>query len=336
MHFLSWAALVTTASAASFSYDRCNSTTGPTSSAWGGDCQTANLGTPVNLCGAVAFSGSAPSLVLSSSYSSSRSVRARNNGHTIQIDMISNQPTLQAGSLSQIVGYTSNTTTQTWALEQVHFHWGRTGKTDEGSEHYLQGARYPLEAHYVHYNTRLGNSVTAAASSGAKDALLVVGVFLDIGSDVGTLMSNIASNATGYTTTPSPQSYTVTLTDLFDGTGTYYSYAGGLTTPNCNFIVTWVVMQATKTISLATLNKFKAASENPPGTASPLISDDGNFRPLQGKGSRTFYNSAGATAACTTVTEPTFTCTTTSAAGSVRPALFHSLALVLFMLFACR
>ena len=50
---------------------------------------------------------------------------------------------------------------------------------------------------------------------------------------------------------------TVRLSTIFDGTGYYYSYPGSLTTPGCNEIVTWVVMQRTRIVSQSTLDKFK-------------------------------------------------------------------------------
>eukprot|EP00961_Rhodomonas_salina_P228464 3087722-Rhodomonas_salina.1 len=33
----------------------------------------------------------------------------------------------------------------TWKFAQAHFHWGREGRVDEGSEHFLEGKQYPLE-----------------------------------------------------------------------------------------------------------------------------------------------------------------------------------------------
>lgn len=88
---------------------------------------------------------------------------------------------MQLGSIANIVGRTTNTSTYTWALQQIHPHWGRSGLVNEGSEHYMQGVAYPMEVHLVHYNTKYG-TFSAAVSSGQKDALLVVGVFLTVGS----------------------------------------------------------------------------------------------------------------------------------------------------------
>ena len=56
--------------------------------------------------------------------------------------MISNNPMTDVGTLHATVGRGSSGAIQ-WVLEQVHFHWGRTGLTNEGSEHYVQ-VRMPL------------------------------------------------------------------------------------------------------------------------------------------------------------------------------------------------
>ena len=52
--------------------------------------------------------------------------------------MGSNPPKTQIGDLHSVVGRSSNRTVHQWVLEQVHFHWGRTSRDDEGSEHYLK------------------------------------------------------------------------------------------------------------------------------------------------------------------------------------------------------
>jgi len=223
---------------------------------------------------------------------------------------------LQLGNLAQVVGRSTQNTTFTWNLQQLHFHWGRTGKNDEGSEHYLYGQRYPIEVHFVHWNSKYSDFL-AAVSSGNSDALLVVGVFFRIDSTDVNLMVQIAQNASTLTRSGSTLN-DLKLSDLFDGEGHFHSYAGGLTTPTCLEIVTWVVMTATKPITQATLDKIKQAKENPPASttsAGPadteLISLYGNFRPIQRTNNRNIWASdtANPGAACAaSVSNPVFTC----------------------------
>lgn len=259
-----------------------------------------------------------------------------NNGHTLQITIASSDtspPTVNAGTLSNIVGKTTNSTAQTWKLQQVHLHWGRNGKSTEGSEHYMQGSRYAGEAHLVHYNSQYPN-FTAAVNSGSSNALLVVGVFLNSGTtDSSATVTAIANQATTATGNAVNMNTAVTLSDLFDGTGTYYSYSGSLTTPGCNEIVTWVVMTTAKTISANTLSNLWKASTEPGVAKADLISKYGNYRPLQTISGRTIYNSGGATAACAPVVQPTFTCPG-NAAMTASPSLILQATLGLFALFA--
>ena len=301
----------------SWSYDRCDSHYGPTSSAWtsGTSCNN-QKGSPINVCGAVPFPGANPT-VTTTGWAMTRDMDIKNNGHTIQANVASYAaaPTTDVGSLSSVVGHGTNYSSHKWVLEQVHFHWGRTGKTDEGSEHYLQGMAYPLEAHFVHYNSAHGTSVGSAAGTGHAEALLVVGVMFDLnaaGSEPAAL-TTIADGVAEALYEPKHLSGSVQLSTIYDGMGDFYSYAGSLTTPGCNEMVTWVVMETPKKISMATLEKFKAATAYPKSFESgsddgmmytDLIAKYGNYRPLQDKNGRTVYSTSGTTTPCGAVAEP--------------------------------
>lgn len=321
-------------SAGDYNYNRCDKTNGP--SGWSGACQNKNSGTPINLCGAVSFTGTAPTLNVTG-YSTSRNLLLFNTGSTIQVNMPDTNARIEAGTLSKTVGRGSSTTAITWILGQIHFHWGRTGKTDEGSEHYMQGNRYPFEAHFVHYNSAY-SSVATAAGSGAADALLVVGVFVQTGSTDTQLLKGIASGVASSTKTATAMSTALPINELFDASGNFYSYGGGLTTPTCSEIVTWIVMTDVKTMTTDTLNLYKAATTSPSTSTQKFMALQtgtqgyyGNYRPLQGVGNRTVYIKSGTSAACSTPTEPTFVC---SAGFMASPSfLFHSVvaAVALFL-----
>lgn len=66
-----------------------------------------------------------------------------------------------------------------YRLSQLHFHWGgrNTGRT--GSEHTINGKRWPLELHLVHVNENLAPD----DASGHKEDLVVVAVLYDTTGD---------------------------------------------------------------------------------------------------------------------------------------------------------
>ncbi|CAL4155394.1 unnamed protein product, partial [Meganyctiphanes norvegica] len=65
-----------------------------------------------------------------------------------------------------------------YALAQFHFHWGC--KKNRGSEHTVDGTRYAMELHLVHYNTIYGNLSEALKY---EDGLAVLGIFFDVGAE---------------------------------------------------------------------------------------------------------------------------------------------------------
>ncbi|KAK3598214.1 hypothetical protein CHS0354_005796, partial [Potamilus streckersoni] len=88
------------------------------------------------------------------------------NGHTIQVDIKVNNITMSGGGLGS-----------EYTAAQFHFHWG--GNSLRGSEHTLDGKRYPMELHIVHYKTSLGSMAWAVASN-QTDALAVLGFFFEV------------------------------------------------------------------------------------------------------------------------------------------------------------
>eukprot|EP00486_Rosalina_sp_Unknown_P005893 CAMPEP_0201576866 /NCGR_PEP_ID=MMETSP0190_2-20130828/22928_1 /ASSEMBLY_ACC=CAM_ASM_000263 /TAXON_ID=37353 /ORGANISM="Rosalina sp." /LENGTH=384 /DNA_ID=CAMNT_0048008237 /DNA_START=76 /DNA_END=1230 /DNA_ORIENTATION=- len=75
--------------------------------------------------------------------------------HTIQVNMpgrSEGKPDKSIASFKNPVDpLTSKTKVDRFCLEQVHFHWDDDNK-DLGSEHAVDGDKYPLEVHFVHFN----------------------------------------------------------------------------------------------------------------------------------------------------------------------------------------
>jgi len=102
---------------------------------------------------------------------------------------------------------------------------------------------------------------------------------------------------------------TMKASELIDASAGFYSYAGSLTTPTCNAVVTWVVLVSVKTIKATTLSMFMEIG------GTDMVSKNGNYRPLQAKGNRVVYKTVNVKSpACNRggAREPEFACSNVS------------------------
>nr|CAD7264772.1 unnamed protein product [Timema shepardi] len=105
---------------------------------WTGLCNTGLKQSPVDLDKGVATRSYFHDLELFN-YDKPTFINITNNGHTVRLDV--EQPctmSLAAGGLPGV-----------YHLEQIHFHWP--------SEHTIQGNKWPLEVHLVHYDRKYPN-----------------------------------------------------------------------------------------------------------------------------------------------------------------------------------
>jgi len=157
-------------------------------------------------------------------------------------------------------------------LLQFHFHWGSTN--DRGSEHTVDGQSFAMELHLVHINN---DKVDTALSE--PDGLAVVGIMFVVGGDGSDFapLQPIIDAANALHADPNAEVDTdVTLKDFLEVVGPgYYSYDGSLTTPGCNEVVTWFVMEKAIAISQEQIDVFRRLSYT---DSSPMVD---NFRPPQ-------------------------------------------------------
>lgn len=143
-----------------------------------------------------------------------------NNGHTLQYNYT-------PGSTLTLNG-------EVYELLQFHFH--------AGSEHSIDGTRYPAEVHLVHKNA-------------ASGALAVVGVMFTYGAENPTLeylFNKLPKKEGEYYR--SSKEYNVS--GLLPANKSYYTYSGSLTTPPCSEIVNWFVMANPITASDMQINRM--------------------------------------------------------------------------------
>jgi carbonic anhydrase len=198
-----------------------------------------------------------------------------NNGHVLQFDPdttpsgATDVPRVNKGMLEQGAGNYYN-----YDFLQAHFHWG--SHSGQGSEHRIDDVEYPMELHIVHTNTRHGADTSAAVDpeecfqNGAYCGLAVVGILFHVGSENNTVLDpfveaalEIGAEATYADQNAVSVAKTIKLKDFIDLVAmdnngpAYYYYKGSLTTPECNEVVNWIVMENTISISEYQLEAFR-------------------------------------------------------------------------------
>lgn len=145
-----------------------------------------------------------------------------NNGHTIGVHF------------AQGSGFRANNVN--YNLHHAHFH--------TPSEHYLDGAPYPMEVHFVH-KTQGGT-------------LGVIGVMMKVGAH-NKVIEGIWQNAPIQSGGEKKvESVEISAADLMPESLDYYKYDGSLTTPPCTEGVQWHVMKEPIEISETQLKAFQA------------------------------------------------------------------------------
>lgn len=144
-----------------------------------------------------------------------------NNGHTVKVDYA-------PGSTLMIDG-------KSYELKQFHFH--------TPSEHYVVGAPYPMEVHFVHAATDGSLAVVGALIKVGKHNKIVQGIWQNVPAQtgVGRVLDDVEYN----------------VADLLPEDKGYYHYEGSLTTPPCTEGVQWYVLRSPIEISEEQLKVFQ-------------------------------------------------------------------------------
>lgn len=144
---------------------------------------------------------------------------------------------------------------QKYVLDQMHFHWG--------SEHTINGRRYPLELHMVHHDSRFASLNDALAS---KNGVAVLGILFHVSMKANENLENIL-NAVHQVADLSGKSATIQKSLRADAllpsnSSTFFRYEGSLTTPGCTESVIWTVFTQTISISFEQAEMFKLVKDS--------------------------------------------------------------------------
>merc|ERR1712072_276518 len=203
----------------------------------------------------------------------------KNNGHTAQLDAVSPlgaaQGILRGGQL-----------TGDYQILQLHFHWG--ANDNQGSEHGVDGKKYPLELHVVHVK------VGEADPLNTPKGLSVTGFFFEVdGDNTNTALAPLTNALAQIETADAQVDFAAvgfSLVDLLkpvapiDGAGRssrYSTYEGSLTTPPCAESVEWINFLTPLKISRAQLQAFRTLDDK---HMKDIVD---NFRPPQPLNGRT-------------------------------------------------
>uniref|UniRef100_A0A8C3A9M4 Receptor-type tyrosine-protein phosphatase gamma n=1 Tax=Cyclopterus lumpus TaxID=8103 RepID=A0A8C3A9M4_CYCLU len=176
--------------------------------------------------------------------------------------------------------------------EKMEFHWGHSNGS-AGSEHSINGRRFPVEMQIYLYNSDDFDSLSAAIKERRIIAAMVV--FFELGQKDNPAVEPIIQGLKGVVHHEKETNLrSFILRDLLPSSlDSYYRYTGSLTTPPCIKVVEWIIFSRPVYLSHSQLEAFYSifTTEQQDHVKSVEYLRN-NFRPLQDLDNRKVFKSA--------------------------------------------